>query len=70
MIKVTKDHTFVRVQSHNGASYALPIEVIKGIKSGEGDPSWYDWAFDFLVTEDHNFDITISQMQKLYEDNL
>ena len=69
-IKVTKDTTFLRLNTPNGASYALPIEIIKGIKSGELDSSRYYWACDFLVTEDPTCDLTLTQVQQLFEENV
>lgn len=69
-IKVTKDITFIRLNTPNGASYALPIEIVKGIKSGELDSSRYDWAHNFLITEDPTCDVTLTQVQQLFEENV
>lgn len=69
-IKVTKDTTFIRIVSPNGASYALPIEIVKGIKSGELDVSRYDWAYDFIKSEDPTCEITFKDVQELFESNV
>lgn len=65
-MKVTKDRYHVRLEV-DGAAFALPIEVIKGIKTGEIDDLKYYHAAEFLEGESGKY-ISVEDVRSLFEE--
>lgn len=69
MIKVIRSQLHVKLETKNGASYSFPVELIRGMKTGDIEDRYYQ-AYDFLVSEQPNLEINELDIKQLFEDNI
>jgi len=65
-MKIIKSKYHIKIETPSGASYSLPIEVIKGIINGEIE-SKYESACEFLNIEDKQAGFKVNDIKKAYE---
>lgn len=69
-MNIIKDEYHIRLETNNGASYSIPIEVVKGIKNGDIDQGRYVLAGIFLNGEDKKANLGFEQVKQLFEENV